>query len=112
MRDQAHRSFKETLARGHFCSAPLAWRDPLADPQPAQLGGVLRGFTPLSEHCGPAFSTEGRDGPILLQKSFCTGDRKFCGPWTRVSVRCEGPHRVATNSQATLVMRLGLYESA
>src|SRR5262245_46513327 len=25
--------------------------------------------------------------PILLQKSFCTGDRKFCGPWTRLSCK-------------------------
>jgi hypothetical protein len=48
-----------------------------------------------------------------LQKSFCTGDPKFCGLLARLSCKlCEGPHRLAQNLQATSVKRLMLFESA
>ena len=38
---------------------------------------------------------------------------KFCGPWARLScTRCEGPHGLTQNSQATSVTRLRSYVSA
>jgi len=43
--------------------------------------------------------------PIVLQKSFCTGDRKFCGPPMRFSCKDVGePHLLTFNSQATSLM--------
>jgi tetratricopeptide (TPR) repeat protein len=49
----------------------------------------------------------------VLQKSFCTGDQKFCGLQARLSCKnVRGPHRLTLNSQATSVVRLRLYESA
>ena len=51
--------------------------------------------------------------PILLQKSFCTGDQKFCGLQARLWCKdVREPHRLTLNSQATSVVRLRLYESA
>src|SRR5271170_2183020 len=50
---------------------------------------------------------------IVLQKSFCTDDQKFCGLQARLSCKdVRGPHRLTLNSQATSVTRLRLYESA
>ena len=50
---------------------------------------------------------------IVLQKSFCTGDEKFCGPQARLSCKdVRGPHRLALNSQATSAGRLRRYKSA
>jgi hypothetical protein len=55
----------------------------------------------------------GHDVPIVLQKSFCTGAQKFCGPWARFSCRdMRGPHRLALNSPVFSVTRLSPYESA
>src|SRR5262245_44916358 len=51
--------------------------------------------------------------PILLQKSFCTGDRKFCGPWTRLSCKDVRDLIALRQTHRRLwVMRLRIYESA
>ena len=45
-----------------------------------------------------------RDGPILLQKSFCNGDQKFCGLQARLSCKDVGDLIASRlNSQATAV---------
>jgi hypothetical protein len=50
---------------------------------------------------------------MLLKKSFCTGDQKFSGPWTRVSCKDVGDLIcVKINSLATSVTSLRPHRSA
>jgi len=50
--------------------------------------------------------------PIVLQKSFCTGDLKSAGRRFGFRVRMRGPHRLTLNAQATSVTRRRACESA
>jgi hypothetical protein len=62
----------------------------------SQLGQNL----PSRDFCGTAAlplkpdigwrGWHGRKVPILLQKSFCTGDQKFSGLWARLSCKDVG----------------------
>jgi hypothetical protein len=50
---------------------------------------------------------------IVLQNSFYIADRKFSGPWTRLSGKhVRGPHHTVMNSPAASVTILTPYQSA